>query len=192
MILETCEAFLAHLRKVEPNTKQSQGAILELKTLPIIVVEGPRIQERKNMRTVAEIMAKDVAAGVYVKEKTPRWYNLSFDILIATDRFSDLLNRIEGLSRFAQSAPLLTVTQQGTGRVREYGWDWQTFPQNNGLPNFSGVYEAKGSLVIYDVEVYSGVTRSGKLIQSIDLGFGPTQDMASEEIEESMNIPKGE
>lgn len=170
MIKEATEKLLLLFReKVEENTLMSQGDITEIKTLPAIVVRGPRAVEVKRLRTQAVMTDKDVDNGTYTKEKTPRWYNLRFDISVTSENFRGLADRMEALSRIAQSDPLLRVEQEGTGRVREYLWDWSEFPSNAGAPNFSGVYEASGELVIWDVETYSGIQTEGPLITSVEI-----------------------
>lgn len=165
---------------------------MEIKKLPIIVLTGPTLRERTNMRTQAEIEAKDAEQGVFVKEKTPRWFNLSFRVLVAAERFSDILDRTERLSRLAQESPLLKVTQEGTGRVREYLWDWTELPSNSTTPNFSGIYEAQGTLVVYDVEIYSGVTRDGTLIKNIEMEFTAGDGNSKRDGAEKETITEGE
>ena len=165
---------------------------MELKELPIVVFTGPSLQERRNMRSAAEITAKDAEQGVFVKEKTPRWFNLSFTVLVAANRLSDLLDRTERLSRLWHESPVLSVTQTETGRVREYQWDWTALPSNTTAPNFSGVYEAQGTLVVYDVEIYSGVTREGVLIKTIDMEFTAEAGESGKGDAEKETIGKGE
>jgi hypothetical protein len=171
LLKETCEQVLSLFRSVEPNTRQSQGNIAQLKTLPAIVLTGPRLEEDKRMRSQAKLAAIDKDAGIYKKEKTPRWYHLLYDVTIAAEIFRELADRLESLSRLAQSVPLITVEQENTGRVRQYSWDWSTFPGNAGRPNFSGVYEATGRMTVWDVEIYSGVVETGPLITSIEADF---------------------
>jgi hypothetical protein len=77
------------------------------------------------------------------------------------------------LSRLAQRTPLITAEQESTGRVRQYSWDWSAFPGNSGRPNFSGVYEAAGRMIVWDVEIYSGVVETGSLITSVEVTFAP-------------------
>jgi hypothetical protein len=156
---------------VEANTNQSQGDITQLKGLPAIVLTGPKLEEDKRMRSQAKLVAIDKESLAYVKEKTPRWYHLIYEVMIATETFRELADRLEGLSRLAQSAPLITAEQESTGRVRQYGWDWSVFPSNAGRPNFHGVYEATGRMIVWDVEIYSGVVETGPLITSIVMEF---------------------
>jgi hypothetical protein len=110
--------------------------------------------------------------------------------LVAARTFRELADRLEELSRLAQSAPLLTVEQQDTGRVRQYGWAWRTFPGNTGGSNVSGVYEAVGALVIWDVEVYSGVTRTGSLITSVEMTVAPEPMGESGGVESTITTPR--
>lgn len=173
MIKETVEKLILLFRtKIEENTVMSQGDITEIKKLPAIILTGPRLQEVLNMRTQAKLTDKDMELMTYVKETAPRWYNMRFDISVSSATFRDLIDRIESLSRLAQSDPLLTVVQEETGRDRRYKWDWITFPSNPGTPNISGVYEAAGEIIIYDVEIYSGVTTEGTLITRIEIESG--------------------
>ena len=172
MLKETCEQVLSLFRAVEPNTHQSQGDITQLKTLPAIILTGPKLEEDKRMRSQAKLTAIDKKTLTYVKEKAPRWYHLVYEVMIASETFRELMDRLESLSRLAQSTPLLTVEQEGgTGRVRQYGWEWTASPGNAGRPNFSGVYEATGRMTVWDVEVYSGVVETGPLITSITMDF---------------------
>lgn len=170
MIKETCEALITLLKTVEPNTAITHGRVLEIKTLPSISLEGPALAEIRAMRSQAKLTEINIGSG-YIREKAPRWYDLSFTVTIAADKYADILDRIEALSRLAQSGPLLTVTQETTGRQRSYVWDWQYLPYPTGAPNFSGVYNAAGRLTIYAVEVYSGIQETGPLITSVELDF---------------------
>jgi hypothetical protein len=173
LLKETCEQVLSLFHSVEPNTHQSQGDITQLKTLPAIVLTGPKLEEDKRMRSQAKLVVIDKEAGKYGKEKAPRWYHLIYEALIATETFRELMDRLESLSRLAQSAPLITVEQENTGRVRQYSWDWSAFPGNAGRPNISGVYEAMGRMIVWDVEIYSGVMETGPLITSVAMEFVP-------------------
>ena len=171
MIKETCAALIRLLKTVEPNTAITHGRVLELKTLPSLVLEGPALSEIRAMRSQAKITAKDLANKAYVREKAPRWYNLSFNVTIGAEKYADILDRIEALSRLAQRSNLIAAKQEGTGRERAYAWDWQTIPSSAGAPNFSGVYNAAGRLTIYAVEAYSDIQETGPLIMSIELDF---------------------
>jgi hypothetical protein len=173
LLKETCEQVLTLFRSIEPNTNQSQGDITQLKGLPAIILTGPRLNEVKNMRSQAKLVEIDKINMEYTKEKAPRWYDLVYDVLAATETFRELMDRLESLSRLAQSEPLLTVEQDATGRVRQYSWEWGTFPGNSGRPNTSGVYEAVGQLIVRDIEIYSGVTETGPLIRTIEIGIAP-------------------
>jgi hypothetical protein len=169
LLKETCERVLSLFRSIEPNTHQSQGDITQLRALPAIVLTGPKLEEDKRMRSQAKLLATDKEASIYEKEKVPRWYHLVYEVIIAAETFRALMDRLEDLSRLAQSAPLITVEQESTGRVRQYDWDWRTFPSNAGKPNFSGVYEATGQMIVWDVEIYSGVVETGPLITSVEI-----------------------
>ncbi len=173
MIKETTEQLILLLRnKAEENTVMSQGDITEIKTLPAIVLTGPRLQEVRSLRTQAKITEKDMELLTYAKETAPRWYNMRFEVSVSSQTFRGLADRIELLSKLAQSDPLLTVEQEETGRSRQYYWDWETFPSNPGTPNISGVYEAAGEIIIYDVEIYSGIATEGPLITRIEIESG--------------------
>lgn len=192
MLNETCKELLRLLRtQVEENTQQNMGNLLEIKKLPVIVLTGPTLQERRNMRSVAELTATDPRTNTFVKETTPRWYNLNFAVLLAADHLSDLLDRVEHLSRTARAHPVLTVTQDSTERTRRYHWDWTALPSNTTTPNHSGVYEAQGTLTVYDIEIYSGHTRAGTLIQTVSVTLTPETPRGTNNTE-NKTIGKGE
>lgn len=180
MIKECTSALKTLLESAEANTVMAQGNITELKSLPAIVIFGPALHEVRSMRSQALLRETDTDSGTYTKEKAPRWYNLQFEVRIAAVRYRELADRLEMLSRLVQTTPLIRVTQEVTGRERNYTWDWREFPSITSTPNISGVYEANGELIVYDVEVYSGVQTTGPLITSIELGIGPASAFPSE------------
>lgn len=166
MILETTRAFIRLFKTVEPNTHLSpSGGITELERVPAIVLDGPQPAEAMDMRRAAySVTAADTGGNTFTREPSPRFYDLRFSVTLCADSAPALLNLLETCSRLAQNFPVLTVTQNGTGRTREYSWEWEQFPAGSGTPNFSEVYEATGSARIRDVEVYSGAAETGKLI----------------------------
>ena len=67
----------------------------------------------------------------------------------------ELLELIEKLSRLAQSEKLLTAKNEK--RERQYLWAWQSMASFAVEPNISQVFQGKGEIIIYDVEIYSGI-----------------------------------
>lgn len=165
MIQESTRALIRLFKTVEPNTHLSPNGITELESIPAIVLDGPQLTEAMDMRRAAyEITATDADENTFTREPSPRFYNLRFSVSLSAKDALSLLNLLEACSWLAQNSPVLTVTQNATGRTREFSWEWEQFPSGSGTPNFSEVYEATGSARIRDVEVYSGMTETGKLI----------------------------
>ncbi len=168
MIAETTRALIRLLRTVEPNTHLAQRSIVELETLPAAVLTGPLMQEVVKRRRDAErITAIDIDGGKAIREKPPRWYNMRFNVTFTAESDIDLLEVIEKCSRLPQGNPLLRAER--AGRSREYSWRWSSFPSGSTSPNISEVCEARGELVVEDVEVYSDIRELVPLIVTVRL-----------------------
>ncbi len=170
MIVETTRALVRLFRTVEPNTHLSAGGIVELAKLPAIVLSGPIATEKKRlMRDSERITAIDLESKVAVREVPPRWYDLRFSVAFSCKSTAELLELMEKLSRLGQGFKVLKA--EGKERTREYLWSWQMLPSVYNEPNISEVCEGRGDLIIYDVEVYSGIRENVPLIRSVDLTF---------------------
>ena len=170
MITETTRALIKLFKTVEPNTHLSVGSIVELAELPAIVLNGPIATEKKRlMRDPERITAIDLENSAAIREVPPRWYDLTFSVAFSCKSTLALVELMERCSRLAQSDKLLTAV--GTERTRKYLWAWQKPPGVYNVPNVSEVCEGRGDLIIYDVEVYSGIQERVPLITSIDVEF---------------------
>ena len=74
------------------------------------------------------------------------------------------------------------MTAEGAERTRQYLWAWQKPPSVYNVPNVSEVCEGRGDLIVYDVEVYSGIQEIVPLIQDVSLDFQAKQ------LDEDMNM----
>ena len=172
MIVETTRALVRLFKTVEPNTHLSNGSIVELAELPAIVLSGPIATEKKRlMRDPERITAYDYENRIAVEEVPPRWYDLAFSVAFSVRRDPvALMELMEKFSRLAQSHKLLKA--ESAERTREYLWAWQRPPSVYTAPNISEVCEGRGDLIVYDVEVYSGIQETVPLIQSFKLDVG--------------------
>ena len=172
MIVETTRALVRLFKTVEPNTHLSAGSIVELAELPAIVLSGPIATEKKRlMRDPERITAYDYENKIAVEEVPPRWYDLVFNVAFSVRRDPvALMELMEKFSRLAQGHKLLKAENET--RTREYLWAWQRPPGVYTAPNISEVCEGRGDVIIYDVEVYSGIQETVTLIQSFNFDVG--------------------
>ena len=169
MIEETVRELIKLFREhVEENTVLSAGSIVEIAKLPVIVLNGPILIEKKRlMRDPERITAIDKEAGQAIREVPPRWYNLRFDVNISCESNLDLVKLIMKCSRLNQSHWLLTAKNEQ--RERKYLWRWETPPQVSTTPNISQAAQGRAGIIIYDVEVYSGIREVWPLIEKVSV-----------------------
>ena len=168
MIFETTRELRKLLQKqTEVKTVFSAGSIVEISTLPVIVLNGPTLTEKKRlMRDPVRITVIDNENGQARREVPPRWYDLHFDVNISCDDYWEMLRLFEKLSRINQSDSLLTA-KRGE-RERKYLWRWELPPQVSTIPNISQVHQGRAGIIIYDVEVYSGIYEELRLIEKVN------------------------
>ena len=168
MIAETTQELA---RIIQENTKVktvlNAGSIVEVSKLPVIVLNGPALTEKKRlMRDPERITVIDKEAGKARREIPPRWYDLRFDVNISCEDYWELLGLFERLSRINQSCPLLTAKRSEF--ERQYLWRWEKSPSVSTIPNISQVHQGKAGIIVYDVEVYSGIYDELRLIEKIN------------------------
>lgn len=170
MIIETAKALIQLFKTVEPNTHLSMGNVVELATLPAVILDGPVLQEvTRRQRDAEKITAIDPGNMAAVREKPPRWYNLQFNVAFSDETKFGLLALLERFSRLAQGSRLLLAV--GEERTREYSWMWRVPPSANTEPNVSEIAEGRGELIVHDVEVYGDIRETIPLIRVIELGL---------------------
>ena len=171
MIVETIRTLIRLLREnIEENTVLSAGSIVEIAKLPVIILNGPDLTEKKRlMRDAERITAIDLDMNVAVREVPPRWYDIKFDVNISCKGNLDLIETFEEFSRFNQKFPLIKAVNDE--RERYYSWFWSAMPSAEVSPNISQVYSGRGTLTIYDVEVYSNIRKVYPLIRQINAEF---------------------
>ena len=150
----------------EENTVLNAGSIVEIATLPVIVLNGPMLTEKKRlMRDPERITAIDLETGQAVREVPPRWYDVRFDVNITCESSIALVKLIEKLSRMNQGYALLTA--RSPERERQYLWSYELPPQVSTTPNISQVAQGRAGIIVYDVEVYSGLSEVWPLIEKV-------------------------
>ncbi len=170
MIVETTKALIQLFKTVEPNTHLSMGNVVELATLPAVVLNGPALQEvTRRQRDAEQITAIDMENFLAVRERPPRWYHLQFNVSFSCETMTDLLVLTESFLRLAQGCRLLQAV--GAERTREYSWGWRVPPGANVEPNISEIFEGRGELIAHDVEVYGDIRETIPLIRVIELGL---------------------
>ncbi len=168
MIVETTRALIRLFKTIEPNTILNAGNVVEIATLPAIVLNGPVAVEKKRlMRDPERITAIDIENNIAVREVPPRWYDLQFSVAFSCKSTLELIELMEECSRLAQRSNLLKA--ENDERTRMYSWAWRTLPSVYNVPNISEVCEGRGELVIHDVEAYSGIRENIPLIKVIDI-----------------------
>ena len=167
MIEETTRELIKFFREhVEENTVLSAGSIVEIAKLPVIVLNGPTLTEKKRlMRDPERITVIDEEAGKAIREIPPRWYDLRFDVNISCESNLELINLFEKFSRLNQGYSILTAKRNE--RERQYLWRWEKAPQVSTTPNISQVYQGQAGIIIYDVEVYSEIREVWPLIEKV-------------------------
>ena len=155
-------------KEEDKHVRLSAGSIVEIAKLPAIVLNGPLMSEKKRlMRDPERITAIDVEAGKAVREVPPRWYDVRFDVNLTCTSNLELIRLMEKCSRLNQACPLLTAVNDE--RERQYLWRWEKFPDTVTAPNISQVYQGRGELIVYDVEIYSGIREVWPLIEKIQI-----------------------
>lgn len=169
MIEETTRALAELFREyAEKNTVLSAGSIVETSNLPVIVLNGPILTEKKRlMRDPERITAIDYEAGKAIREIPPRWYDLRFDVNISCENYWEILSLFEKLSRLNQEYPLLFA--KNNERECKYLWRWETPPRVSTTPNISQVYQGNAGIIVYDVQVYSEIREVWSLIQKVSV-----------------------
>ena len=169
MIEEATRALIKLFREhVEENTVLSAGSIVEVAKLPVIVLNGPALTEKKRlMRDPERITVIDEEAGQAIREIPPRWYDLRFDVNISCESNLELVNLFEKLSRVNQAHMLLTAKNEE--RERQYVWSWEIPPQVSTNPNISQVSQGRAGIIVYDVEVYSGIREVWPLLEKVSI-----------------------
>ena len=143
----------------------SAGAITEISQLPVIVLNGPILREKKRlMRDPARITKID--DGKAIREVPPRWYDLRFDVSLACESNLELLELIEKFSQLNQSHITISAKNDDRGE-RIYTWSWNLMAGSDVLPNGSQVFQGKGEIIVYDVEIYSDVINEVPLISEV-------------------------
>ena len=169
MIEETTRELIKLFRaQIEENTVLSAGSIVEIAKLPVIILNGPMITEKKRlMRDPERITVIDIEAGKAIREVPPRWYDLRFDVNFTCSSSLELIRLMEKSSRVNQGYPLLTA--RNDERERQYLWRWEKFPDAVTSPNISQTYQGRGEVIVYDVEVYSEIREVWPLIEKISI-----------------------
>ena len=167
MIEETIRELIKLFREqIEENTVLSAGSIVEIAKLPVIVLNGPMMTEKKRlMRDPERITAIDEEAGKAIREIPPRWYDLRFDVNITCESSIELIGIMKKCSRINQASPLLTARNEE--RERQYLWRLEKFPDTVTTPNISQVYQGRGGLIVFDVEIYSELREVWPLIRKV-------------------------
>ena len=166
MIVETTRSLIELLRtSIEPNTVLSAGAITEISRLPVVVLSGPSLTEKKRlMRDPARITKIDDEKAM--REVPPRWYDLRFDVSLACESNLELFELIEKFSRLNQSRITISAKNEDRGE-RIYTWGWNLMASSDVVPNVSQVFQGKGEIIVYDVEIYSNIINEVPLISEV-------------------------
>ena len=169
MIVDTVRKLVKLLREnICENTTLSAGSIVEISKLPVLILNGPTLTEKKRlMRDPERITVIDTEAGQAVREVPPRWYDLQFDVNISCNSNLELLNMIAAFSKLNQAKNLITAIRDE--RERSYLWYWRVMAGASINPNVSQVYQGRGSITIFDVEIYSDIREVIPLIEKINL-----------------------
>ena len=169
MIEETTRELIKLFREhIEENTVLSAGSTVEITKLPVIVLNGPLLTEKKRlMRDPERITAIDEKSGQAIREVPPRWYDLKFDVNISCESSLALVKLIEKCSQVNQGYSLLTAANNE--RKRQYLWRWETPLQVSTIPNISQVAQGRAEIIVYDVEVYSEIREVWPLIEKVSV-----------------------
>ena len=167
MIVETTRALIRMLREnINSNVILSAGSILEISKLPVLVLSGPDLTEKKKLAHDGDrITAIDLENLQAVREIPPRWYDLKFNVNVSCESNLELLEMIEAFSRLNQSNRVIQAVNDE--RERNYTWGWRVMAGSDVSPNISQVYQGKGTITVYDVEVYSNIREYWPLIRKI-------------------------
>ena len=167
MLVETTRAIIRLLRdKISNNVALSAGSIVEISKLPVIVLTGPDLTEKKKLGHDGErLTATDLENLEAVYEIPPRWYDLKFNVNVTCESNLELLSMIEAFSRLNQSDRVICA--KNDERERFYTWSWQDIAGASVIPNVSQVYQGRGIITVYDVEIYSDIRETVPLIRKV-------------------------
>ena len=170
MILETTEALVKLLKtRVIENVKLSAWNITELSELPVIILTGPILAEKKRLMRDPEYryVSQDLKNGIATYEMPARVYDLRFDVNISCSNVYALIELIEKMSRLNQAYILLHAVNYEKEIVRDYSWEWRLMIGANNAPNISQVFQGHGQIIIHDVEIFSEITKEQALIRKV-------------------------
>lgn len=188
MLVETTRALIRLLReRINENVILSAGSILEISKLPVVVLSGPDLKEKKKLAHDGErLRAIDLENLEAVYEVPPRWYDLKFNVNVSCESNLELLSMIEEFSRLNQSNRLIQAVNEE--RARNYTWDWRVMAGSDVSPNISQVYQGKGTITVYDVEIYSNIREYWPLIRKISTEINQDLiEVSDNDQEESQN-----
>lgn len=134
----------------------------EVKRTPSLLLQGPRITENFQRRSMAHYFETDEAAMTFESCRAPRMYHLDFDLVVTTKTGGELLDYTHAIARFYQAHPLLSIADEGNLNLTE-----ETPLGGSNRVNLSNLRQASGRLRIEDCPVYNGLVKTGKLVETI-------------------------
>ena len=136
--------------------------IFEVTKTPSLVLQGPSITENGSRRTLAGRFEKNLDDLTYEQRSHPRLYHLDFDVIATTATEGELLDLMEGVSRFYQTHPVLQVGDHGSLHLTE-------LVPLGGLKrvNLSNLRQASGRCRIEDCPVRDGRIMTGPLVAEV-------------------------
>lgn len=165
MIIETVRSLIRLLKEhIHENVKLSAGNIMELSELPVIVLSGPVLTEKKRLtRTPERITA--IGDTNAVRAVPPTWYDLNFTVNLSCESMMALLELEKAFHHTVTAYPLLTAKTDM--RTRQYIWTMPVMIGAAVSPNISQVFQGTGDITVHDVELYSDIMYEVPLIDRI-------------------------
>lgn len=131
----------------------------ELKRSPSLILQGPKLEEHAERRTMDRLVETDRDAGTFTEQDFPRLYHADFEVILTCAKQEELFEKQQKLLSFVQRTPWLVVDEKTKFALVE-------MTPLGGLqkPNLSNLRQAVGIYRIEDVPVFGGEVREGKLI----------------------------
>ena len=161
-VRDVVEAFM---RLVKSEVQQDAVLVppddaYEVQRLPSLLVQGPRLVEDKDRRTMAKQIVKDTDALTYEEREYPRFYHLDFDFVVTTAKEAELLDTVAGIVVFFAFHREIVVPPDG------HRLNLTELVPIGGLNrvNLTNLRQSSGRYRIEDCLVYGNNVTSGKLV----------------------------
>lgn len=138
----------------------------EVKRTPSLLLQGPKLQEHDERRSMDLLVSKDLEALTFEAERSPRFYHADFEVVLTCARQEELFSFQQKFMTFMQRTPWLIINESVKFALQEV-----TPLGGLNKPNLSNLRQAAGVYRIEDVPVFDGQVIEGKLCKTVVTEF---------------------